>query len=200
MNRTWSVLGILSGIFYLTAVIVGDLLRNDYNALANSISELTLAGAPNKGGMDLLFTLYNLCLLGFGLSLALARYGRSAGRLTRTGGWMLAGVAFFGMLMYFFPQDPRDAEATAKGTVHLILAGILSPLTILSVLFLGRAAGGSRSMRLFSYGACVFILLTGGFTATHVGSPHMGLYERFTILGFIIWLIIYSTYRFRSRI
>ncbi|WP_438447169.1 DUF998 domain-containing protein [Gorillibacterium sp. sgz5001074] len=190
MKRMLTVLGILSGLFYLAAVVTGDLLRDDYNALANSISELTLTGADYKEWMDLLFTLYNLSLLGFGLGLA--RSGPIELSWTRLGGWVLTATAFFGLLMYFFPQDPRHTEATLAGTVHLILAGILSPLTILAVLFLGLGVRRPRAMRFYSYGSCLFILLTGGYTALHIDSPYMGLYERFTILGFILWLIVYS--------
>jgi len=52
---------------YILAVFIGGALRHDYSPLYNSISELSMANAPNKLFLDILFGIYNISLMIFAL-------------------------------------------------------------------------------------------------------------------------------------
>ena len=67
MKKNYALLGIVGPLVYILAVIIGGAIRNDYSALYNAISELTMANAPNKLLLDVLFGIYNIFLLIFGL-------------------------------------------------------------------------------------------------------------------------------------
>ncbi len=67
MKKNYALFGIVGPLIYILAVIVGGAIRNDYSALYNAISELTMANAPNKLLLDVLFGIYNISLLIFGL-------------------------------------------------------------------------------------------------------------------------------------
>ena len=44
--------GIVAPVLYVVTIIVGGLIRPGYSHIANAISELTAAGAPNKALLD----------------------------------------------------------------------------------------------------------------------------------------------------
>ena len=62
-NKILMLSGILAPIAYVGAVVVGGLLRPGYSHIAQYVSELIEAGAPNKALLDPLFALYNVLRL-----------------------------------------------------------------------------------------------------------------------------------------
>ena len=54
------VCGVVAPLVYIGTVILGGLLRPGYSHVAQAISELMAAGAPNKLLLDTLFTLYDI--------------------------------------------------------------------------------------------------------------------------------------------
>ena len=67
MKKIYPIFGIIGPVVYILAVFIGGALRHDYSALYNSISELSMANAPNKLLLDVLFGIYNLFIIIFGL-------------------------------------------------------------------------------------------------------------------------------------
>ena len=47
MKKIYPIFGIIGPVVYILAVFIGGALRHDYSALYNSISELSMANAPN---------------------------------------------------------------------------------------------------------------------------------------------------------
>lgn len=194
MRKNYPMLAILASLCYIAAVVVGGALRSDYSHLMNSISELSLAGAPNKTMLDVVFGVYNVLLVGFGVTV-LAWFRRVRGARMRVAAWMMVVVGACGALMFFFRQDPRGTIPTFTGTMHLVLAGIMSPLTVVLILLGGLSLGslrgfsGYRTYSIVSFAVC---LVSGLATAvsTARGFLYMGLLERITIGSFIIWLLV----------
>ena len=71
-ERILLLCGILAPLVYVTAVVLGGLLRPDYSHKSQAISELIASGAPNKLLLDPLFALYNLLTAAFGIGLFMA--------------------------------------------------------------------------------------------------------------------------------
>jgi hypothetical membrane protein len=46
VQKLYPIFGILAPLLYISAVLLGGLLRSDYSHLSNAISELTVTGAP----------------------------------------------------------------------------------------------------------------------------------------------------------
>ncbi len=197
MKKIYPIFGIIGPIIYILAVIVGGLLRSDYNFLYNTISELTLANAPNLLLLSVLFGIYNFFLLIFGIG-ALMDNELNKSKKYKVATLMLATIGILGLLLLFFPQDPRNSTATIQGTIHIILAGITSLLTLISVLIIGLnfKNNNMKNFALYSFISFIIILISGGIAAISVGSnsPFGGLFERITIFVFMIWVIIFSYY------
>lgn len=98
--------------------------------------------------LSILFTIYNVSLILFSYGIfqdpELAK-----GKTLKAVAVMIALIGILGLLFIFFSQDPRGAPATLAGTIHLILAGITSLLTILAVFLAGFSFRKERKNKPF---------------------------------------------------
>jgi hypothetical membrane protein len=199
-NKLWLLCGPLAALVYVLTVIAGGALHPGYSHLAQPVSDLIAAGAPNKGLLDALFFLYNLLALGFGLGLL---HHVRASRLPggQTVGWAaalaLVAEGVFGLLTLAFPEDAGGLGAAIgpSGAGHIIFAGLSALTSILALLLMGLWFWrGPRQMGLawYSIGSTALVFVAGGLSAATVAShsPIGGLMERLTIGAFILWLAV----------
>lgn len=125
--------GVLSPMFLMIATIVGGALRQDYDPIANSISELYETAAPNAHWLMVLFTTYHALVI----PLAIGLYRG----LPRTPcGWngpVFLGLAgLFGIPLGAYAQcDPGCFGATTfRGQLHGILV-LVTVLLIFAAMF-----------------------------------------------------------------
>ena len=195
MKKNYALFGIVGPLIYILAVIVGGAIRNDYSALYNAISELTMANAPNKLLLDVLFGIYNISLLIFGLG---AYFDSSINnKKFNISALMLVIIGFLGLLILIFTQDPRGAPATVHGTLHILLSGITAALTIISIFIAGisfRKYSNLKGFSWYSYITALLIFISGGLGAASLANngSYGGLFERITIFLFMIWVITLS--------
>ena len=200
MSRRYLLIcGLLAPLVYVGAVILGGLLRPGYSHVAHAISELIAAGAPNTTLLNPPFTLYDILLAAFGVGLLLTVRAHPEQRGTRSGSvgaFALIVSGLLGVLMnLFFPQDPGGPPVTFTGTVHVMLAGVLSlgtMLAILSTCLWLRQAPGLRAYWRYSLASLALIFISGGLCAAALAtsSPYLGLVERVTIGAFIQWVFV----------
>ena len=194
-EKLLSAAGVAGPLVYVLAVVLGGALRPGYSHMGQAISELIEAGAPNQTLLDALFVFYNLLVGAFAFRLLLWKTPVGQ-RFQKIGAWMLAVTSFVGLLMpLFFPMDPRGAPATSAGTVHLVLAGVSSLGTMLSILFIGlwfKVQERLDGITLFSFLSLTIVFVSGLIAAVCVGkaSPLMGLAERITIGAFLVWVFV----------
>jgi hypothetical membrane protein len=196
LKKVYPLFGIMAALFYISAVLIGGSLRKDYSHVSNMISELTVANAPYKTLMDIIFTLYNLCIAIFGFSTYHYLLPPRSKKM-KTASIMLGSMGILGLLMFLFPQDSRDALVTVGGIIHIVLAGIMSLLTILIIFLAGLSFENEselKSLKIYTIFSGLVVVLTGGLTAalTASGSAYMGVFERLTIGTFILWVMIFA--------
>jgi hypothetical membrane protein len=191
--------GMLAALIYIGTVILGGLLRPGYSHVAHAISELIAAGAPNTALLTPLFTLYDLLLAAFGVGLLLtvkASAERQGARSGACGALALVVSGLLGVLMnHFFPEDPGGPPVTFAGTVHVVLAGVLSLGTMLAILSTGlwlRHRPGLHAYWRYSLLSLLLVFVSGGLGAVAIAthSPYLGLVERVTIGAFVQWVFV----------
>lgn len=202
--------GGLASIIYAVTVVLGGILRPGYSHISQFISELIATGAPNKPILDPLFALYNLLTIVFGVGLVMTV--RAASEMRRKiigtlGALILVAEGVFGFVTVFFPQDPVGTAITSTGTMHIVLAGLSSLTTMLSMLLMGfwfRTQPGLRSYGRYSFISVAVVFVFGGLAAVMGvnSSPIVGIMERITIGGFLQWLFIIALklYSFRGMV
>ena len=196
MKKVYTIFGFLGSIIYILAVIIGGAIRNDYSQLYNTVSELSMTGAPNLFLMDIMFGIYNVSLLIFGIG-AFLDTKVDTSKKYRAAMLMLVLTGISGIILLFFPQDPRTAAFTTTGTVHIAVAGISSLLTILTIFLTGfsfRKMADMNNFAKYSFISGIIVVISGGISAYSVGNNLFfgGLLEKITILTFIVWVIVLS--------
>ena len=188
--------GMLAVMVYILHVLLGGFLWKDYSHLQQPISDLTSSGAPNKDLLLLITNIYGVLALIFALSFTLI-VSQKNHRFVFGGGVSLVLMHIVSLSYGFFPQDLPGAETTFKGTMHLVVTGLIVPFTILSPLLIGfgfRKNKERRTLGIFSVvcGVLIFILggLTGLFYANHLA--YFGLVERLNIGTLQVWMFILS--------
>jgi hypothetical protein len=191
--------GLLAPLVYFGTVVLGGLLRPGYSHMAHAISELIATGAPNTALLIPLFTLYDILLAAFGAGLLLLINADPNARGRRSGAWGALALVVAGLLgvvmNLFFPQDPGGPPVTLAGTIHVVLAGVLSLGTMLAILCTGmwlRQLPGLRAYWRYSLVSLAVVLISGGLGAAAIAtsSPYLGLVERVTIGAFIQWVFV----------
>jgi hypothetical membrane protein len=181
--------GLAAVLVYVATVTTGAAIRPGYSHVANAISELVERDAPRQTPLNLAFAVYNALSIAFGAGLV----GLGAGGWVVAAGWLLIATGGSGILMSWFPMDPVGTRATARGIGHLVLAGVMSLATIAAILCfaLGNAAGHPW-LATFSWLALAVVAISGAVAAISAARrwPKMGLIERITIGGFLVWLAV----------
>ena len=203
MKKVYALFGIIGPLIYILAVFIGGAIRHDYSALYNAVSELTMANTPNKLLLDILFGIYNVFLLIFGLGAYLDSSINSKKFNSAT--IMLVIIGVLGLLVLIFTQDPRGGAATLHGTLHILLSGLTAALTIISVLLVGislKKYSNIKGFSWFSYITAALIFISGGLGAASLANngAYGGLFERITIFLFMIWVMSLSYIILKDKI
>ena len=196
MKKLLILSGVLAPMIYVGTVILGGTLRPGYSHLAEAVSELVAAGAPNKTLLSSLFLVYNILCSAFGIGL-LQQVNNTPGRKMsgRMGAISLIVIGVIGVLLeLFFPQDPGGPAVTFAGTMHIILASLAALLTMIAIVATGlwfKGFHGRKGYMIYSMVTFAILFVAGG-TVPIVGitNPYFGLLERITIGAFIQWLFV----------
>ncbi len=203
MKKVYALFGIIGPLIYILAVFIGGAIRHDYSAIYNSVSELTMANAPNKFLLDILFGIYNVFLLIFGLGAYLD--SRIDSKKYDIAMIMVVIIGVLGLLVLIFTQDPRGSAVTLHGTLHILLSGLTAALTIISVLLVGmsfKKYSNLKGFSWYSYITAALIFISGGIGAVSLANngAYGGLFERITIFLFMIWVISLSYIILKDKI
>jgi hypothetical protein len=204
-SKAFIFCGMLASAVYVCTVSAGGFLWPGYSHISQFVSDLIGSGAPNKWLLDPLFGLYNLLCLAFGWGVFIRARADSGNRrktLGSVGAIVLLFEGLFGFLTLFFPEDPAGAQITKIGMMHIVLAGLSSLATMVSMLMLGlwfRTSSKMKPYGIYSVASLVVVFVFGGLAAALGASHHplIGLIERITIGGFLQWMFV-SALRLQS--
>ncbi len=206
-NKILMLCGMLAPIVYVIAVIIGGILRPGYSHRSQFVSELIESGAPNKSFLNPLFALFNLLTIAFGIGLftRVRAVSQSKGKVSGSlGALILMAEGLFGFVTVFFPQDPRGAPVTSRGKIHIVLAGLSSLTSILTMVLMGfwfRTIRRLRGYSIYSFTSAIIVFISGGLAAYTgaTSSPILGIMERITIGGYLQWLFVVAVKLFSAQ-
>jgi hypothetical protein len=144
-------------------------------------------------------------MIAFGLGV----WGSASGkRILRIMGGLLVGIGVVDLVGPFTPMHQRAVLATGGGTMtdtmHIILASV-DVLFILLIIGFGATAFGKR-FRLYSIGTILVVVVFGALAgldgpriAANQPTPWVGVTERISIFGFMLWLVVLAISLLRSE-
>lgn len=186
-------LGILAVLLYVSHVIIGGFMWDDYSHLARPISDLTASGAPNRGLLSVVTVLYGVLSIVFSIGAFLVLKS-TAPKLSQTGILIFLFMHSLSLLYNFFPQDLPGDELTFRGLMHIVITILVIPLTILSPVLVGLGLRKTKHFYVYSYFSLatgLVILLSGVLAAIFIANdwPCFGVVQRINIGSLQLWML-----------
>jgi len=199
-QRIAAIFGLIAPLVCIAALVVGALLRPDYNSVSQTISLLAAPDTPHVAAVNTLFFLYNALLIAFGVGCwILVRKNSFREKAT---GMLIAATGLLGIAASIFPQDPIDTPMSQTGLTHKTLSICMTLSALLAVASQSRfeKERGKSSRSRFSILMTAFLVSSGiaSTIAIEVDWWAGGLVERVTLAGFLLWLEVEGLFVWNS--
>ena len=182
------------------------LVRYDgYSAISQTVSELSAWGVSTRPLWMALGSLYDALMIAFALGV-----WASAGqkRSLRTASGLLFVHGLLGLAWPFASMHQREVLAAGGGTLadtgHLVLGGVTVTL-MFAAMVCGAVAFG-WGFRIYSIATIVVLFVFGALTslnaplvAANLPTPWTGLWERLSIIGFLVWVVVLAVVLWRRE-
>ncbi len=198
------VLGIISFLSFLAAVVFSPAAYPGYDWLSQAVSDLSAQDAPSRALWYQLVSLNDLCAIAVLMLCCVYIQGRFS-RSLRLGVYFYTAMFWVSSVGYvFFPLTSSGFAGTAQDVMHLALTGVVVLLSIVSMVLL--IIGGLRQRALLSLAlwaaVTLALMFTGAIGTGTAPKMYFGLFERFSVLssmGFTAVLGVYLMRGFSSR-
>lgn len=203
ITRALLTCGVLAAAAYIaTDITAATLFYPGYDYTAQQVSELSAIGAPSRPFWMVMGYPYSLLTLAFALGVWLAAGSRWTLKVTAS---VLGLFALNGFVWGFVaPMHMRGTQFTDTDTMHIVFA-VVAVVLILALIGFGAMALG-RNFAVYSAITVAAILLAGGVVSTQVGkiaanepTPWMGLVERISVYGPMLWIAVFALALLRER-
>jgi hypothetical protein len=195
-RKNFLVCGILASLLYVGTDILAAVRYEGYSYTAQTVSETFAIGAPTRPLVVFRSLAYAVLVIAFGLGV---RGSADRKRALRVAGGLLLGIGMVDLVGPFTPMHQRAVLAAGGGTLtdtlHIILASV-DVLFILLIIGFGASAFG-KGFLLYSIGTILAVIvfgtlagLDGPRVAANLLTPWVGLTERISIYGYMLWLAV----------
>ena len=197
------LLGVVSFLSYLAAVIFSPLAYPGYDWLSQAVSDLSADNAPSLKLWNSLSALYGanglIAMVLACLLLSEKRYNKclSAGIYVFT---VMNFVSSIGYTM--FPLTEAGNVMNFQNIMHVYVVTVL--VVVLSIVGLSLCIVGGlkkRGDRLLGIGAtiCLSLMMVGAIASNLVPKEVFGLFERFSTLSATLYVAIVGVFVFKSE-
>jgi hypothetical protein len=195
--------GIAASLLY--GAMIWVIRYEGYSPISQTPSELSAWGVSTRPLWMVLGSLYDALMIAFALGVWASASGK---RTLRILGGLLLAYGLLGLAWPFASMHQRQVLAAGGGTLadtgHLVLAGMTVALMFAALAF-GAAAFGVR-FRIYSIVTIVILLAFGALTssnasrvAANLPTPWVGLWERISIVVFLIWVVVVAVVLLRTQ-
>lgn len=179
------LLGVISFLSYMAAVVFAPLAYPGYNWMAQAVSDLSAANAPSLTLWNQLSALYNACEVVCATVVCIGIQGQKT-RLLRLGIYLFAIMEWISAVGYrIFPLSDSGYAGAFQDVMHMIVTALVILLSIASLTVIIVAGAKNRACR--SYGICsaaaLAMMLTGAIGMKIVPPDCFGIVERFSVFA-----------------
>lgn len=179
------LLGIVSFLSYLAAVIFSPLAYPGYNWMAQAVSDLSAANAPSLKLWNQLSSLYNVCEVLCATIVCVGIQGKKT-KLLRIGIYIFAAMEWISAVGYrMFPLSESGYAGSFQDVMHMVITGLVVLLSIVSLVIIIIA--GAKNKSCLSYCICAAValgmMLVGAVGMKLVPADYFGIVERFSVFA-----------------
>lgn len=183
--RKLGLLGVVSFLSYMSAVVFAPLAYPGYDRMAQAVSDLSAANAPSLMLWNQLSALYNVCEVVCATVVCIGIRGQKT-RLLRTGIYLFAVMEWISAVGYrMFPLSDSGYAGAFQDVMHMAVTALVVLLSVVSLIVIIAAGVKDRSWR--SYGVCAAValamMLVGAMWMKIVPAEYFGVVERFSVFA-----------------
>jgi hypothetical membrane protein len=182
------LLGIISLISYVLAVIISPIAYPGYNWMEQAVSDLSADNAPSKALWDQLSALYGSCgLVSVTCASVYVADNRISSKLFRIGIYLFAAMNWVSGVGYrMFPLADAGKEiASFQEVMHIVVTALVVLLSIASLAFLITAGFRQTQVKgLGRWAAIALVMMMIGAIGTGIAPPqYFGIVERCSVFA-----------------
>jgi len=187
--RICGLLGAVSFLSYLAAVVFSPLAYPGYNWMSQAVSDLSAVTAPSKELWNSLACLYGKC--GIVSVMAVSVYAaetKCANRLTRAGIYVFALMNWISAVGYdLFPLSQAGTGMTTFSDimhVYVVTAGVvLSSIAALVMIIIGGFRKKTNTPLAVAAAIALAMMFAGAIGTNAVPQEYFGIAERFSVFA-----------------
>jgi hypothetical membrane protein len=191
--------GVIGVLFYFLHVIFGTLFYEDYNPMAQAISDLTASNSPSKNIARPFSLFYGIFTVSFS-TYFFVYFRQKINKCAASGAGFFCSMTIVSFLGYtFFPLSESGYAGTFQDKMHIAVTVAVVLLTIISlILFM---IGFFRTQNIKYLGIvslCTFLLLlTGAMLLNVLPKELFGIAERINVYSIVIYTGILSFWMYK---
>jgi hypothetical membrane protein len=194
-----SLFGLLGSIFYFLHVILGSMFYENYNPLAQAISDLTASNSPSRNIASLFSMFYGIFTVLFSIGFYVYFKG-IINKIVTLGSFVFCSmtiISFFGYT--FFPLSESGYAGTFQDKMHMLVTILVVVYTIVAIiLFILGFFKTNEYKYLGVISSCTLVLLfTGAMLINILPETYFGLAERINIYSIIIFTGLLSLWMYK---
>lgn len=199
------LLGVVSLLSYIAAVVFSPLAYPHYNWVSQAVSDLSASNAPSKMLWNQLSTLYGVCGI-VSITLVCVYISDKLNKTLRIGIYIFALMNWISFVGYgMFPLSDSGNAGSFQDIIHIyvitVLVILLSIVSLIVIMVGGYKKKQYTSLANFATTAFVLMLL-GAIGVGIVPKEYFGIPERFSVFavtGFNAILGVYLYTGFKNK-
>ena len=179
------LLGVVSFLSYIAAVVFSPLAYPGYDRLSQAVSDLSAANAPSLALWNQLSALYNVCEVVCITVVCIGIQGKGT-RFLRAGIYVFAAMEWVSAVGYrMFPLSDSGYAGAFQDVMHMVVTVLVVVLSIVSLTTIIIAGAKNKNCRSYCICAAVALgmMLVGALGMKIVPSAYFGVVERFSVFA-----------------
>jgi hypothetical membrane protein len=194
-----SLFGLFGGIFYFLHIIFGRIFYENYNPLAQAISDLTADNSPSKNIADIFSRIYGIFTVIFSMGF-FVYFTNKINKIVNIGSCIFCIMTIISSIGYtFFPLSESGYAGTFQDRMHMLVTVFVVVFTIISIIFF--ITGFLRTKQYKHIGiislCTLTLLLIGAMLINILPKKYFGIAERINVYSIIIYTSILSIWMYR---
>ena len=194
-----SLLGLLSGIFYFLHIIFGNIFYENYNPMAQAISDLTADSSPSKNIARLFSGFYGVFSVIFTIGFFVYFFNK-INKIISIGSCIFCIMTIISFIGYtLFPLSESGYAETNQDKMHMLVTIVVVLFTVTSlVLFIIGFIKTKIYKKPGIISLCTLILLIiGAMLINILPDNYFGIAERINVYSIIIYTSILSIWMYK---
>ena len=197
--KLFSLSGIIGVIFYFLHVFIGKMFYENYNSMAQAISDLTSLDSPSKNIAMVFSMLYGIFTVIFSIYFFIY-FKQKINKFVTFGAGFFSIMTIVSFLGYtFFPLSEAGYAGTFQDKMHIVVTIAVVLFTVIALILFMIGFFRIKNKKIISViSLCTFsLLLIGSILMNNLPKEYFGIAERINVYSIVIYIGILSLWMYK---